>query len=492
MSVTPYTISINGAAYQTAESLGISVATRRLVNRGIDTVSLTVVPATFDTTPPMVYGDTVQIKRGSVLWFQGMALDAQLTASSKDHFQQIDIVGPWFSIGMVTYMQTFAFNSADKLSSRTLIGSTEDDSGTVNFSNTDPIRTATPINKALTYAQNRLSTSANKFDFDPVSNGIYMNPEEHTDASITDIVNSVMRYHPTAQMWVDYSQTRPTIRCASRAANRLGGALGNITFDISEIRAISIKPRNDLILPGVVIRYESPASQLTGNIITTPQTAYGTIGNVDYIDAVGTSPTVPVAGSLVTSMAVDGNTTWVTSAVSGPQLGVPSNLAQFIYDEHLQLHYEGSITFVDDDPGGRLLMGNMLNLSGSLQSAWLTMKAVIQGVTENMQTGETTITFGPAPGGFWGLGQWKRMVGNAGARGVPKGKPIRQAGRDSRYALDSATFSAAASTVKAAADAYAVYVEGDDHGTAVILGDLIGASGKLVETLEKMLPYTPA
>ena len=76
---------------------------------------------------------------------------------------------------------------------------------------------------------------------------------------------------------------------------------------------------------------------------------------------------------------------------------VPVGLAQAIYNAINPLQYEGSITLQDAEVGDAFAIGpgNTLNISGSSQSAWSTMNALIYETIEDLDAGTTQVNFGP-------------------------------------------------------------------------------------------------
>ena len=91
----------------------------------------------------------------------------------------------------------------------------------------------------------------------------------------------------------------------------------------------------------------------------------------------------------------------VTSLVAGET--VPVGLAESIYNSLNPLQYDGKITLTEEECGlalalseveGRARLGFTLNLSGGL-AAWATMNALIQQIEEDVDSGITTISFGP-------------------------------------------------------------------------------------------------
>lgn len=72
----------------------------------------------------------------------------------------------------------------------------------------------------------------------------------------------------------------------------------------------------------------------------------------------------------------------------------PVGLAQALYEALAELHWQGRFQTIEKEVSGSVTPGNVLNLTGAL-SAWSTMRAVIQSVQFAIDTGRTSITFGP-------------------------------------------------------------------------------------------------
>lgn len=100
------------------------------------------------------------------------------------------------------------------------------------------------------------------------------------------------------------------------------------------------------------------------------------------------------AVELITTDAPAGHTTH--SAIAEQQEGDPSilGLAQYLYDSLNPLHYEGGCTLLESECSGAIDLGTALNLLGS-RAEYATMRAVIQEAAFEIDTGRTTVTFGP-------------------------------------------------------------------------------------------------
>lgn len=101
---------------------------------------------------------------------------------------------------------------------------------------------------------------------------------------------------------------------------------------------------------------------------------------------------------------------------------VPAGLAAAILSACSVLHWEGSLTLVEQECG-RKLMGKVLNLSGGM-AEWSTMNALIVGTTERLFRGTTVVQYGPPPclssGDLMALNRANRIRLPAGKAGAKK------------------------------------------------------------------------
>lgn len=96
--------------------------------------------------------------------------------------------------------------------------------------------------------------------------------------------------------------------------------------------------------------------------------------------------------NLTTTTGTSG--TYSSTSVSTEAEVVPIGLAAELYTALSVLHWDGSIKIVRDECDGGITPGMVLNLTGG-RAEWATMKALVQTVVENLDTAETTVTFGP-------------------------------------------------------------------------------------------------
>jgi len=73
---------------------------------------------------------------------------------------------------------------------------------------------------------------------------------------------------------------------------------------------------------------------------------------------------------------------------------IPAGLAHWLWNQLSVLQYEGQHVITERASAARIGLGNLLNLSGG-HPDWLTMRALVQGIQEDVETGRTRVTFGP-------------------------------------------------------------------------------------------------
>lgn len=90
----------------------------------------------------------------------------------------------------------------------------------------------------------------------------------------------------------------------------------------------------------------------------------------------------------------NGETVYRALASFDPGEDIPSGIAQALYTEWSQLHFEGSLTITEDEPTGQALPGHRLNLTDG-RAEWSTMDALVSRAVEDIDSGTTSIDFGP-------------------------------------------------------------------------------------------------
>lgn len=100
----------------------------------------------------------------------------------------------------------------------------------------------------------------------------------------------------------------------------------------------------------------------------------------------------PIVTSIIATNLASGTYNSAPSGVTGePQ---PIGLAEALYKAASVLHYEGRVVLKEEQCSGRVSVGSVLNLDNG-RTPWKTMRAQVQEVVEEIDTGTTTVVFGP-------------------------------------------------------------------------------------------------
>jgi len=131
-----------------------------------------------------------------------------------------------------------------------------------------------------------------------------------------------------------------------------------------------------------------------------------TVGNDPVSVEDGTLPaivTITYTNGLIDRQTITCNQTFTNASTKNysrttsytPGEGIPVGLALKIFNQLNQPHFQGDASFLQVECTGLARPGHRLNLTGGI-AEWQTMNATIQEVTESIEDGQTSITFGPA------------------------------------------------------------------------------------------------
>lgn len=382
-------------------------------NQVADELTFDVAGITANDTPPFPYGATLVVWRDAVRWFTGTVRKLPFSGSARGERQSYTVVGPWSFLERIIYQQP----------RWVLADPSEPD---VGFGND-----ATPTSKLVLFQ----STSGGKrnagqqaqdvVDFAitkgaPIARGSFGITtdapwERGFDLTCAEVVRRCLRWTRDAVAYWDYSAATPVLQIQRRAD------LAAITLDLDDanlVVEVSPGPCHELKPRGVLIRYLRTAIAVNGN-------------QYQYIDE-------------QTAGAADGglDCVTVTLELAGAGPGAeprPVNLASDFFSSVSTLQWEGQVVVKEAECSGIARPGNVLNLDNG-NSDWATMNALIQSVTEDLETGETTIAFGPAeqlgpqdfldlvrfrrdPGGTAGNDPWARNDGTPDHPSPPRPNP---------------------------------------------------------------------
>jgi len=324
-------------------------------------------PGDMDGAALIAYGETVAITKDGAPWFVGRCVSIPRIGTFTEEKISYRVLGPWHHLNNCTYQQSWqlhldgAVTSAFK--SRAILG--QDVNG-------NTITNLAEVRDIVEFAKSKGAP----ISVGSIDTGINMPYEEVRDLMCAQAIIRCARWTPDAVGWMDYSEGGdPSFSCRRRSN------LTAVTIAISDAQAaaINIRRRDDLLVPGIKIIYETN--------IEADGLYYQTIET----DSAGTTTdlfakifTVELTGSMTSQNNLP---TWEVETA-------PVGLAAAIYATYGTPYYQGSITIEEDEVSGSWGPGNLLNISGGA-SEWADMSAVIQRVSEQVDSGTTTIEFGP-------------------------------------------------------------------------------------------------
>jgi len=231
-------LKINGVESE-LNALGIQQFDLVLMNLGEDTLRLNEKKVALNTSPVMGYGDTVQLIQDTTIRFIGtctnnprVGMPGQLEART---YTCKNII---WDLNRIIYEQDWHEDEDNTyFKGRVKLGKDVDDQRvTVNVA----------LGDVVGYAQNAgLSFSVNYPGI-----GTIPPDSEFVDITCFEAIRHLLNWAPSVATSVDYSTGTPIINFVKRASAT------SATFTATELQALSVSPRNDLLLDGVVINYE--------------------------------------------------------------------------------------------------------------------------------------------------------------------------------------------------------------------------------------------
>lgn len=385
---------ING---QSPASLGVEAASRSLVSRGISRVILRIKNAALAEAAGFTYRQAVTITRDGATWFQGRVARRPRFGNGGGVGSGIEIWDAWWDLSLLTYEQQWA--EAGPPTTRVMLGAEATEEATDNggiqvgpstwvkygygAEDGDRQTTAQELARLVGFAGQR----GVSIQLGDVPTGFYIWPEESQDRKVSELMETLLRWHPFVVTWFDYTTTPPTLHIRSRLDESEALQLTTASIDLATVAGsvVSCNSRDDLVPASVVIRYEQ---RYEGEAATV------------YEDKYPPEATGRELGALLATISLDEGQAWDVSDVSGgteppegwPLATIPAGMAQR-YVEHYTLTHDGELELVDDDAGGVVWMGKALNLLNG-QTGWATMRAPVQSVTEDLRMGRTSLMFG--------------------------------------------------------------------------------------------------
>lgn len=258
--------------------LGISNLRRSRVSQAQDSVSFSVA-GPFDAAPLFEVGDIVGISYKDdsnsqiIQWFQGRVIQIPRAGSGTEESMEYVLAGPWWFLDNLVYQQLWA--AAPRLAPADL-AQDEEKLGTI--STTDPISGQVIVydkigvyksrvilgqkqdGKRMTSAEvitdviNFANAAGAPIQLGNIEPNLKIPYDEQQDVTCAEVIRRMLRWSPDAITWFNYSSEPPTFNCQRRSS------LASLTIPVTQTSAIQIIPRDDLVVPAVILKYEQTSS----------------------------------------------------------------------------------------------------------------------------------------------------------------------------------------------------------------------------------------
>jgi hypothetical protein len=268
---------------------------RRLLNQGIDTVRLDTLEPDLPSAPSFAPEKPVVIAYGGQRWFYGVVTQTPTVGRYNFEGHSYTISGPWWFLEHLVYQQNWrqvASYDADEEKlytvdkGRVVLGQDEHDGR---------VTAAQQIRSILQYAVDQGAPFAigDVLDMD-----FYFPFDEIRDISCAEALQRILRWTPDAVVWFDYgAKPFPRLHCMRQCRR------GSLCLALSQLHDFEVRPRYDLQVNSVVLKYEFSYSE------------NGRTWKKLEIDPYPTGATGREFKSLVLTLALDGARTHVQRQV---------------------------------------------------------------------------------------------------------------------------------------------------------------------------------
>lgn len=369
MSAT-FTLTYDGATRTLA---GWGIARARLVKRSMDADELLFTIPTEDALedPTFPAGSAISVQRDGTPIFIGTIRQEQAAlVGGKGDEQTYIAANGWWQLDRIVYQQdrcvdevvggNFSGTLVKIKTPQVVLGQTP-----LGGRYTVTTAAMVPVIQYAFGVGSGLTTGA-------ISGGEPFPLEEVRNLTCGEIIRRLAAYTPDMVSWVTYDTGAQVLNIQRRSA------LSTVTYDCDaaagEITEINLTPRTDLVPPGVRLHFVTSEADPADNNRTKTTLTTQTAGNPD------------LPGGIIATIHLAGEG---TSKAETP----PTAAALQMFTAMQSTQYEGTIVTGGEDTIGDIDCGKKLNLSNG-RTAWASMAALVQSVTEYLDTGRTEIRVG--------------------------------------------------------------------------------------------------
>jgi hypothetical protein len=359
MASSIWTISVDGGAYVSLESLGIRNPVVEKASLDVGSLSFSVKVQDIAATAPFSYGQSLVLKRSTVLFFIGRVRYVAAGFSGEEQVWSVKAYDSWWEMERTVYRQPAVFYNSDGTGRVAVLSSMitiRSDAWGI------PIPQGVQIFNSMVYAS---SVSPGIITPGSVPTGNDMPVEETREITVAEAIRRAASVAPSSYAYPEYTSGIWALTWAAR------GSLGVETIDLDDANLLvsvnGLRRRDDIVPPGVVFDFLQTVS-VAG------------VAQRRLTRQYGGTPSGPL--------------TLFATFNLGPCNTAPSGAAAAYYAALATPHWEGSIQIMEQDPTGTICPGKRVNISNG-QAEWASMAAVVQRCTYDLDTGLTSIDVGP-------------------------------------------------------------------------------------------------
>lgn len=236
------TWTITGAtANGTPASLGLANFRRTRLSADVDRLTFDGPATNIDAALLFTYGEQITLALDSTVLFRGRIDTIPAAGTAAAEQIRWEAVGPWWWLEQIVYQQRWKTMQSGTLDwqykSRVVL--CQNESGA-------RITTKAQIQAALAYAI-LLGAPLQVGTIDPE---IAIPYEEALDITCAEVIRRMLRWSPDCAAWFDYATNPATLHI------RRATAVTPASVALTALQSLSITPRYDLQIPGVLLRYE--------------------------------------------------------------------------------------------------------------------------------------------------------------------------------------------------------------------------------------------